>query len=146
MFCPLTRFTGAAVSHVPATFTLAVVVPEQPTPPKVTAIVPIDPFVFTTAFACAVQPPLKASGAVVPYGSKPSPCDEPSVTAITAPPAAVTVSCGCTAFHVGITTALRTVQPCCEPAKSNTNPVGGSAVADELPAIATTLSNTLLEP
>ena len=152
MFCPPTRFTGAAVSHVPATFTLAVVVPEQPTPPCVTLTVPIDPMapldplLFTLAVACAVQLPLNCSGTCVPYGSNPNPCSEPSVTPVTAPPAAVTVSCGCTASHTGNTTAFRTVQPCCEPAKSSTTPVGGSAVAAEFPAIATTLSSTLFEP
>ncbi len=45
--CPPIRFTGAAVSHVPAAFTLAVVVAEQPTPPCVTVTPAIDPFAFT---------------------------------------------------------------------------------------------------
>src|ERR1039458_7446630 len=150
MFCPAIRFTGAAVSQVPATFTLAVVVPEQPTPPCVTLIVPIDPLLFTLAAACAVQLPLNINGTCVPYGSNPNRCSEPTPTPVTAPPVAVTVSCGCTAFHTGNTTAFRTVQPpcvfCCVPARSSTSPVGGSAVAAELPAIATTLSSTLFEP
>ena len=114
IFCPPIKFTGAAVSHVPAAFTLAVVVAEQPTPPCVTVTLAIDPFAFTAAVACAVQLPLNATGTLVPYGSHPRPCSLPTVTAVTAPPAAVTVSAGCTAFHVGITTAFRTVHPCRE--------------------------------
>jgi hypothetical protein len=66
MFCPEIRFTGAAVSQLPDTFTLAVVVPEQPTPPCVTATVPIDPLLFTVAAACAEQLPLNAIGTCVP--------------------------------------------------------------------------------
>jgi hypothetical protein len=45
---------------------LAVVVDEQPEPPWVTLIAPIDPSLFTAAFACAVQLPLNAKGTVVP--------------------------------------------------------------------------------
>ena len=142
-------FTAAAVSQVPAALTLAVVVPEQPTPPAVTAIDPIDPTVpmlFTLAVAVAVQLPLNFKGTCVPYGSNPSPCSGPTVTALTAPPDAVTVNCGCTAFHTGNTTAFRTVQPCCVPERSSTSPVGGSPVAAEFPTSATTLSSTLFEP
>src|SRR5208282_2329693 len=146
IFCPEIRFTGAAVSHVPAAFRLAVVVAEQPTPPCVTVTLAIDPFAFTAAVACAVQLPLNATGTLVPYGSHPRPCSVPSVTAVTAPPAVVNVSAGCTALHVGITTAFLTVQPCAVPLRSSTNPVGGSPIADEFPAIATTLSSTLFDP
>ncbi len=146
IFWPAIRFTGAAVSHVPAAFKLAVVVPEQPAPPGVMVTVPIDPLLFTLAEPCAVQLPLKANGIRVPYGSNPNPCSDPTATAVTAPPGAVTVSFGCTAFHAGNTTAFRTVQPCCAPAKSSTSPVGGSPVAAEFPAIATTLSSTLFVP
>ena len=150
IFCPPIKFTGAAVSHVPAAFRLAVVVAEQPTPPCVTVTLAIDPSLFTAAVACAVQLPLNATGTLVPYGSHPSPCSLPTVTAVTAPPAAVTVSAGCTAFHAGITTAFRTVHPCCGfcpfPPRSSTSPVGGSPVADEFPASATTLSSTLFDP
>jgi hypothetical protein len=66
MFCPAIRFTGAAVSHAPAAFTLAAVVPEHPTPPDVTAIVPIEPLLFTLAVAVAVQLPLNVSGTCAP--------------------------------------------------------------------------------
>jgi hypothetical protein len=45
---------------------LAVVVDEQPEPPCVTLMALIDPFVFTVAFACAVQLPLNVTGTVVP--------------------------------------------------------------------------------
>src|ERR1035441_8068533 len=94
MFCPPIKFRGAAVSHVPATFTLAVVVPEQPTPPCATVTVPMLPLLFTLAAACAVQLPLNFSGTCAPYGSNPKPCPEPTVTPVTAPAAADTVSCG----------------------------------------------------
>src|SRR5579875_2729367 len=146
MFCPPIRFTGAAVSHVPAAFTLAVVVDEQPTPPWVTVTAPIEPLLFTAATACAVQLPLNFSGTVAPYGSQPSPASGPTATDVTAPPAAVTVNAGCIAFHAGITTALRTVHPCWPLGRSSTSPVGGSPVAAELPASATTLSSTLFDP
>ena len=146
MLCPEIRFTGAAVSHVPATFTVAVVVPEHPTPPCVTVTAPIAPALVTLAVACAVQLPLNVNGTCVPYGSKPIPAREPTATAVTAPPLAVTVSAGCTAFHTGRTTEFRTVQPCCVPAKFSASPVGGSFVAAEFPTAATTLSSTLFEP
>ena len=146
IFCPPIRFTGAAVSHVPAVFRLAVVVAEQPTPPCVTVTPEIAPFALTCAVASAVHDPLNATGTLAPYGSHPNPCSLPNVTAVTAPLAAVTVSAGGTAFQAGITTAFRTVHPCPVPLRSSTSPVGGSPVADEFPAIATTLSSTLFDP
>ena len=144
--CPPIRFTGAAVSQFHAAFRLAVVVDEQPTPPSVTFTPEIAPFAFTAASACAEHNPLNATGTLVPYGSHPSPCSLPTVTAVTAPPAVVTANAGCTAFHAGTTTAFRTVHPCAVPLRSSTRPVGGSPVAAEFPASAATLSSTLFDP
>ena len=91
---------------------LAIVDDVQPDPPELTVTLAIDPLLFTAAVAAAVQFPLNATGTLVPYGSQPNPAPLPTVTDVTAPPEAVTVSTGATAFHLGVTTALRTVHPC----------------------------------